>query len=702
MSPHPTVRRGDRLRLAAALALVLALAVGRPLHYGSAPGDVARVFAFLALYVLAPGVLAWRVWMPARGDRLTQLAFGATLGIALETLAFLATRVAGLEGAFRWWPLVLVPLGLLERRRSRREAASAGPDAPVCERSHACTLGLLFLCALAVERTWLRWSSGWWDELNEDFAFHAGNAASLWRGLPFEDARVSGLISNYHYFSYALAAGARDALGVPVAESFARTLAPFLPVLLALTTFVTARRWTRAPLAALAAAALVVLHANPGPNLVVVTGRWARHLDPNSYLEYGIFHSPSMALGLVLFATLAGLVTAWFEPGRGGRWRLATAIGLLAFLASGTKGTLVPVFGAGAALVLLVAFVRRRPWRPALALCLALALPALPFTLVLVAGEGSYAGSIFRLVPLQAWERSPLFQWLVARLGLGAEEPHRALLWVAAPAWAALYFGPCGWLGCAYLWSRRRNADEVVLWCLGVLLAGAGLGLSLRTLGLSELFFLYPGQIALALFAGARLADLGRGCLRSPLAWGSLAWVLATGAGALVTQVERDCEPRPEESDVLRQYREGMEWLREHAPRDAVVCTTSLEPLVSVYGERTAFYETERSTARFLANRWEQVDGEWRYAKTVQLAYPDRGTLVNTLMRAPTAAVVAGIRERVPAERELLVVEDGLRRVKTRQRDAFEVEAIATERKEAFAGRELVFGNRAMRVYRVP
>jgi hypothetical protein len=697
-SSNPSLPHGRRLAAgplgAGSLGGVLlaALYVARCLQHGSEPLELAGALTFLALYVLAPGLLAVRALGLARADRLEHLALGAALGLALEVLAFVGSRALGLPGLFIAWPLALAPLALAARRRNAQE-----PAAPLPDLGPLATHLLVALCALTMLRTPLTWSSGWWRDLDGDFAFHAGNAASLWRGLSFEDARVAGLAANYHVFAYALAAGAKDVFGVPVAESLGRALAGALPLALVALVFAAARAWTRSARAGLVAAALLVLHANPRTSLAPYFGGWVRALDANGTLDHGVFRSPSMALGFVLCAGLALLLARVLEAARLAP-RIALALALLVFVASGTKGSLLPVLVPGAGLVLFAARVRRAPWSLPLALFGLFVLAGAPLTLRLAAGEASYAGAMFRFGPLQAWEASPAFAALCARLDAAPAAAPRAVLYASAPLWLALALGPAGWLALAWLVRHRRAPGAFALFWLGVLLAGLALAGSLRAMGLSELFFLYPGQLGLALLAGAHVAELGARAARSTLVWFAGLALALPAAGAIAQDLSRARAGPPEESGLLAEYRAGLAWLAAHAERDAVVASTSAEPLVSVLGERTAFYETERSTPHFLAHWWTRVDGVWRYAKEIPLAYPDRATLIEALRGTPRPGVLTELRARVAAGRTLYVLEERLRLVKSKPMARFELAPVGPRRFGPEYGVP-VFENEALRVY---
>ncbi|MBK7878375.1 MAG: hypothetical protein IPJ77_22195 [Planctomycetes bacterium] len=712
-----TVARGPGpLAHRAGIALLFAYAATRALVNGARPEAIALTTGFLALHVFLPGWCAWRALRPRRDDGWSQAALGLALGLALQVLAFVGAQRLGIVSAFAYWPLVSLPLAWWSVRRSVDESEPQSGEGV----GGAQSLWLLAILAVAIGRAHLLPAGGWWRDLDFDGVFHVSNAAELGRTLPFEDARIAGLPFNYHYFSYATAAGLRETMGVPVREGLERLLPMLGPVALALGTFALARALWRSANAGLVAAALVVLHADLGFELVRVFGLRANEVSIASYLAYGVYRSPSMVLGLVFFSAIAFVVTQELRAARGPRVGSLVALVTLAIAAAGTKGTVMPVVVAACCGLALVALASGGRWRPGASLALVTAVAAAPMTLALAFGGGSHAGAMFRVVPWHALVTSGSFAAMARALGATAQTAPAWLEWVLAPLWVLLFYGPCLFATAVVLVRRRAAgaADPAVVWLVTAALAGSVLAFALGAPGVSQLFFADVAHVALAVLASAafvRVAAAGRAGpferASGRLAFGCvLALSIAPVIGAALdtaARARRDVLPKPEEGALFAQYEAGLAWIREHAPRDAVFLARGGEILFSAHAERRAFLETERADPHGHAAGWHEVNGRWWTDPPTTPLHPERLAVRSAFATGPDVAQLRTAREllaRAPLAIEHADVWAIVDRLRLSHRGEigthWELQPLSGLQL-AGDGAELVFENEVMRVYRL-
>ena len=522
------------------------------------------------------------------------------------------------------------------------------------------------------------------DPIPFDMLFHGGNAAELRHRWPLEDPRVAGVPLHYHLLAYALPVAAADLARAPLADTLF-TLAPLLwLVLLALQLQSLGRALFGDARIGAAAAAVVLFHADSGTVLGLGNGAF------NSYLSTGLYGSPTTLLGFVLVCGFTLSLHAWIE--RGERPQLG-ALALLAAAASSAKTTVLPPVWAALALSALVSAWRGRAAearRFAIALLVA-ALAGAPLTLWQNLGEESYS-TMARLGFAAAFSSS---SFASAVAGAFSAEALRGLR--AAPAfllWLVGYFGLAGVAAAVWLVRHRRAVSSVQAWALFVLATGLGASLVLNAPGLSQLFFLYNGQLLLALFAGAALVDAWRRP-RGAREWATLAVLALALAPTLehlgsalpaVLRADADAaayQPPP----VERDYAAGLAWLRANASRDTVVWADNSSLLLSALGEVRLFYENGTYSAR-----------AWRVAEG-QEPWPERVELQERLLRRPDAAALAEARRATGPGRRLLVVADSVQSSVEEGVVGASLGAVPRRRLFPKSLFELRFVNGAMQVY---
>jgi hypothetical protein len=625
---------------------LLGLMVVRPLAYAVTPGNLLGFWAFVILYVAAPGMLLVRALGVLDDDAPMAVGCGIVLGLGLETAAYLLFKLTGLPVLFYVYPLIVL-IAALRRHR--------GPS-PVSTPSS----GLLFLAmlaALAQELHGLVTPARLSEPLPIDLLFHAGNAAELRNHWPLQDPRVAGTPLVYHFFGYCLHAGASHWTGQAVAPILL-VMAPGPAVaLLALQIYNVGRVLFRSAPAGLVAAGLVLFHVDVGAEVIPALGGF------RSYLGAAIYGSTTTLFGFLYFMTLALVVHRYFAEGGGKARHHLLAMGLLSFVASGTKGSVMPVVIAGlVALVGVRAWTTRRlPRRPLAALGVAAAAAA-PMTAYLSRGQESFV-AMFRFLPGSVPEGSAFLRHACEVVSGGgpnllvpapcAQVP--ALVRVALTGiWAVGYLGIGGMAGLAWLRRHRAALGDAEVWTLGVTAAGAAAAYFLATAsGLSQLFFLYNGQVMLAVLGGGFLVEAAREPRRR------LAALVLCGLGTLpvvmkavwgvTTGLEGDVRQallRP--SPLERQYGQGLAFLREETPRDAVVVGRYGSLLVSAFAERRSFYETGYFTSHAHRLRQEGI-GE---------AFPDRLAAQRAMWERPDRRLVTSVLGPLPGTPVLLFVDD--------------------------------------------
>jgi hypothetical protein len=682
----------------AVATVIAALAIGPPLFHGSTYTEVGLYGLYLAVYVVLPGWLTHRGLARAGEDRILEIGMGCTLGLVLQAIAFVSLKIVGAPQLFAAYPLVSLPLFWFGRR-GEEKAPPVDPPRPI----HLAAL--VAICAVAAFRAAPLDAHRWWTGLDLDALFHAGNAAELLHHWPLRDPRLAGHPLNYHFLAYACTAGAAQVAGLPMADLALRTATCAIPVLLAIQTYNAARLLGRGHVPGLLAAAVIVMHAD-------LLSEWARILgrDPDgasfdSRLDLGIYRSPPTSFGLVLLATIAILLHAWFESDRRSRMRLVPLMLALGLVASGAKATVMPMVLAGlTGLVLLRLLQRRSISECVLALAL-LGIASLPMTLWISLGEGSYAGSMFHVVPLSDLRSSVLLS------GVRGESP---AMWVAillAPLWLAGFFGLAGLAG-FFGWIRARRADEPShAWALLAALSGILPALALAAPGHSQIFFLYNAQVLLALTGAATIAAWLVPSRWTRLPAALLGWALVipliSGTSRDIVAELRAAATQPEGPALLAQYREGLAWIRDHTSADALFVADHTRQggqggiLLSAWAERRVFHETDHYAPERHARRWLEVNGDWVLVAAGAPIFPERIDLQHRAILAPTRATIDEIRALCGHSGEIDLLVDDLQIEGNRQQGwTYRIGPVSPAAPGESASPEIAFANRAMRVLR--
>lgn len=345
--------------LAFLLLIVLALLL-IPVAWGTGLGDSLIFLAYLAVFIMLPGIAVACVLAPgARLDLFRVIAIGGGVGYLLSTFAFSLTAELGLRDAYGSYPLViLVPCGVLligQFRRNGRPTVEL-PSAVVS----GATLGVFLLAAFSFA-IYFFGKTPLLDNLPfsyfQDFSWTIALAADALHNWPMMEPGVAGEPMPYHNFIHLHLASASQVTGIELPVVFFRLW--ILPVIaLATIQFVaTGKALLDSRTSGLGGAALTWLVGGIG-------------LTFSAFLFPLLTSSPSFLYGMVIFLPLVLLIGERLQSDRlsinRGEWVL---LAILLAGAPGAKVSILPL--ATMALGILCAFTIWRDRRlPLVALIL--------------------------------------------------------------------------------------------------------------------------------------------------------------------------------------------------------------------------------------------------------------------------------------------------------------------------------------------
>ncbi len=628
----------------AAGGALVATAIGTWLVSGVGLGDVLVFLGYQLAWVLFPGLALHRLLVPESGA-LERLAVGWACGYAVAVAAFHLTAAVGVRELFYGVPSV----ALLFLVRRRRVAAEAVPSAALAGLALVAALAIVLQALAFVPLVPLPGTTS--AAYPPDPMFHLAVAAEALHHFPVTDPKVAGTALPYHLFAHYDMAGVAQVTGIELPVVAFRLAA--VP-LLVLGTLVVG-------LLALRAGAV-----GAGVPLAAVLFLFAGEIDLQPRIPYpfwggsffGLTFSPSFLLAVPLFGALLAVVLRLVATPHAGRglWALAA---LLAWAVGGAKGGSLAVLVGGC---LLYAAVRRD--RRALAVAgLAAAIAAVQLAVVYGgAGEGNLD---FRLLGAVRSSSAvdALANWLavVGPIGTLLAIAFGVVALLAAPVSAARWAPRAGpaWLLLASVFAAglvplllltHRGESQLYLTQLGLggatALAGAGLerlfagaGARLAAFGLAWaaalLVLAYlpsllgkEGTDAHALWYGGLVALGGVILLVARRARVAVLVVVLAAlvnvpldAIAPLARVEADGTRLSAGDDVTPQLHEGLEWIREHTPADAVLAVNVHDTnrgrfdnfVTSALAERRVFLEgwlysilTREATPREVARGLEQ------------------------------------------------------------------------------------------------
>lgn len=486
---HLAPRTSTPLWAAVPAVLVVLVVAGAAVAGGVSPVDVARFGAYVALGLVLPGFVLWRLLVAERGSSLlADAVFGTPLAYAVELFVYLAATHLGAPEWARWWPVV--PLGISAVPRLRPLVWRRGARQP---RWWTWSLSGLVLLAIAVLAQ-VAWaiapiSGPGVRSLYVDMPYHLSLVSALSRHVPTGLPFVEGEPLYYHWFDHAHLAAARHATGIEPLVLISRLdMLPGVIVVL-LGVALLARRVSGSHVAGLVSAGLLTL----GTSAVL----WPYF--GQLYLSAAVYVSPTTAFASVmLMGDVAVALTLLGREVRPRRSAWAAAVVLLA-ATSGAKGPAVPVLLAGYVAVLVMSLLlRQRPgWRaPVLAL---LCLVTLGVAEVVIYGRSAQgttlrplgiADSVSRTFGLRATDDGG--SWWVAVL--------LAMLYVALRVSCLVAA-----LG---LFTRLTSRDPRAHFLVGGALGGLVATLSFSSGALNQVYFLLVTPVFVVVSAGWGVAAL--------------------------------------------------------------------------------------------------------------------------------------------------------------------------------------------------
>jgi hypothetical protein len=624
--------------------LAAALVVLRPLAHGLPWAGTLGFWLFVLGVVVLPGVMVWRAWGSPGNDWALIAGQGTTLAMALHGFASFAALSLG-----RAWlgEVALLALGIASFAWWRHQHPRSPASAEVAGESGRVPASLLWLVVVVLVVQRLFSAHGFWEPTPTDLLFHAGNAAEVRQRWPLQDPRVAGLPLAYHVLSYALPAAASRWTGLPVADTLL-ALAPLLWIsLLVLQIYNAGWVFFGDRRVGLLGAALIACHADPGPLLGLPPGAF------NSYLATGVYSSPTTVVGFIFFIGIAlrihPLLSATVAP-RASSWIL---LGVLGVAGAATKPSVTATAVGGLVLFALWGGVRRHPavGRALLAALLLVGATLLPARTSALTAR---ATDLFRWAPgAVVWE-SEFAQQMTATYGGSGALADLLLRAGVVVVWTVGYFGLAGLAFIAYLRLRSSPWSPGQIWALAALLAGAGPALILHAAGFSQLFFLYNGQLLLALFGAAGLLAALRRWRSSPVLIPLLALLsapsLGLSLGLVMSNLRWDLgSPRHRPPELVRDYARGLAWLRAHAAQ-SVVFADNPSFLLSAFGECRTFYESGQFTQRGLRELW----------RGAAEPFPERVELQQRFLFHPDPTIARQVRDQFPSGTTVRVVADAV------------------------------------------
>lgn len=502
-------------------ALVTLFAVGTLLVFEVSVQDLAVFAAYLALGIVLPGTLLWRALRGRSGWLVEDVAAGAVLGYALETLLYIGARSVDAPLLVLIWPVAtIVAFASVPGLRHHWRPEASGVRVPVWW-AWAISGFIAFLVFWAARTFFTRHGLTWpgYAAPYVDMPYHLALLGELRHHVPPTVPTVLGEALSYHWFVYAEMASTSWVTGIEAQTLLYRlSILPMLALMVVLVAAVT-RRMAGGWLPSIIALGITYLMFCPE----LVTD--VTLFNSGSMLNW--WTSPTQTFGGLIFAAAALLLVDCLRENLTGRgsW---VALAVLLLAVAGAKATFLPLIVVGLFLVIVVtALVGRRLHRPAF---MALGLTA---TCLLIAQVVIFRGGGQGMViaPLATMRRS----W-----GLTSDITGHAL--ASAPVWpiaglTALHLLTlaCLWGGLFGLVRTDTLRKAPVIFMVGMGVAAIGVVTLLGHPGLAQLYFLQAARPYLAIAAVCGLVAL------RPGRW---TWCSAAAGAGLALLVRAVAEPR--------------------------------------------------------------------------------------------------------------------------------------------------------------
>ncbi|MGI5284114.1 hypothetical protein ACQEVF_12335 [Nonomuraea polychroma] len=489
--------------------IVAAGAVAVFLWCGVSARDLAAFAAYVGIGVALPGTLLWRALTGGGKSTAEDVAAGLALGYAVEVLAYIPARAAGMPLLVLVPPVVVLGTFLCVpalRRHWRGRAEERMPG--WCAWTLAGVVGYLITWStLSLYRVPIA-------SAYVDMPYHLALVGEVKHHLPPTLPSVLGERLSYHWFVYADMAATSWVTGIePVTLVYRLSTLPMTAAMVVLVAVLGRRlggHWGAA------AAAVGVTYFLFSPVLQDGVAFTARSM-------FTAWASPTQTFGALLFAPVVLILLA----GRSrGVW---VALGVLLLALTGAKATFLPLLLAGLLVVVAVRWVveRRAPgrWLAAAGVTLVCVLIAQ----FVVFGRGAQGMAVAPFATMRVL-------WGAVA---GIETPALAsvsLVPLVVLTLVHLFCLACVWGGVAGL--GRLVLEPPMALLLGMGAAGIGAAVMLGHPAESQLYFLEGVRPYLSIAAVCGV--LARGAtMNTPRRVRAVGWtVLGAGAAVVAAQVE--------------------------------------------------------------------------------------------------------------------------------------------------------------------
>jgi hypothetical protein len=473
---------------------------------------LARYALYVFFYVWLPGH-ALLVW--STGERITltrSLALGLPLGFVIEIGQYLALSALGLRSHFQWLPLA-ASLALVIFLLRSRPATTLLPDLrglclwPVCALAGASSLIMMTAAARMYAPAPL-WNGLLLQQTHHDWVYLISLAGEIKNRWPLEDPSLAGTPLRYHYFWLVHVAAASRVTGLELPLVLLRLAILPLAAALLMQTFWLGRLAGRSIWAGVGAVFLLLATGEVSWQESTTGG-----LFQSLFIQW-LYVSPTFFFGMIFMGALliAGhriLCAATAD------WRAYLVLFLLAFTATGAKGTTLGPLVLGTGLWILWHIAQTFRWPPRMLLVVALLLAgfALAFTLVLRQWSGAGA-KIHPLAPTKeaAFWLAYADPWQAKLEAIGlAPEPSADLAQAACAVIIFAGFNGVLLLGLFAAFTSDRQEDHGFrLWLGCVSVACIALGQLLYLDSHGELYLYLPIRLPLAVLTAAVVVDFAR------------------------------------------------------------------------------------------------------------------------------------------------------------------------------------------------
>ena len=595
--------------------------------------------AYEIAFIIVPGCLVYQVAnknsTSLSGYSLSrQFSVGWALGYALEMACFVLTARAGHRELLRFYPLIIIGICCWFLWKERRlfgkkffDSLQKLDSKTVWSLSICCVISFLFLSLRSFLGTPLALEIERGAAFNPDAIWSLGMAAEAKHQWPMLDPYVSGETLSYYKGVFMHLASASQITGLPLPLVFFRLYALPLYVLLILQLYVIGRAVGISRGAGLLTVCLALF-------LEEIPAIGFTFKPFNNLFIYYLYSGHTFFFGLIFFLALVIELGARIEKGtfcfsQFGAW---IVVAFLLWAAGGSKGTVLPIVLGGLIFLGLWKTASEKKINRALILAFGLTIgvyliyqklvysnivPQLQWGFFTMKDKMQVVIAIVRRFPLaQAGWALPIYEIGLTLLGLCGLLGVRSLgLW---------FF----WRYCR---ANRFRLTTQQQWCVCLALGALLPSLAFDLINNGQLWFFYYGYALLCALAAAGLFTLYQHIESSKLQKTAFGFVgllcllsLISPARHLVTFGQNQLHHRPsynQTPDVTPQLLEGLTWIRDNTPPQAIFAASNIYTELSypyarnipryfyyaAFGERRFFLASWSYTSKSMAVGYERV-----------------------------------------------------------------------------------------------